>query len=420
MKPEQLSDRSVEKRGSNLEGRRIEFIVTGGIAGIESPKFIRELRRYGADVHVWMTKSATKFVQPLVFEWASANDVVTELSGKAEHISQADAVIVAPCSLDFMAKMALGIADDHCLTLIQSALTRKPVLVQPSMHQALKESPSFEKHYYELSGTPQFHFIEPKYEESKLKASSPEDFVARCSHWINQELSEGGESAMVLLGPTRSQIDDVRYISNYSTGALGIEVADDLFRSGIKVSCVAGPTQKQVPSYLDSKSVSSIKELVGACSELVQQKKFDFIYFAAAVLDYEVSNTSEGKISSEKEIVLKLKPTEKVIQDLGLDVPVRVGFKLESKLEIDEFKSRVRAWSKKNQCQLILANRFEDLSESGEHKAYLYDTSTDSFKEISGKRKIAQALVKRSLELRRTRPAASMPNLKNVSTIDAS
>src|SRR5947209_1037854 len=106
-----MDDRDVEIKGDHLAGKSFDFVVSGGVASVEVPKIIRELRRYGANVRVIMSEGAHQFVTPLLFEWASKNAVVRALTGSAEHISNADAVLIAPATLDFISRVAHGLAD---------------------------------------------------------------------------------------------------------------------------------------------------------------------------------------------------------------------------------------------------------------------------------------------------------------------
>jgi phosphopantothenoylcysteine decarboxylase/phosphopantothenate--cysteine ligase len=202
-----MDDRDVDIKGDHLKGRSIDFVVAGGIACIESPRIIRELRRYGARVRVWMTRSATEFVSPRVFEWASKDSVITDLSGAAEHITHADAIVIAPATLDLIAKISLGLADSPALTMIQSALARKSIFAVASMHESLAENPILRSHLATLSKISKFKFIESVAAESKLKMPPAEHFVAEVSHSLSKSALKNRAIA-ISVGPTRSYADD--------------------------------------------------------------------------------------------------------------------------------------------------------------------------------------------------------------------
>jgi phosphopantothenoylcysteine decarboxylase/phosphopantothenate--cysteine ligase len=385
-----FDDRDVEIKGQYLAGKTLDFVITGGVAAIESPRFIRELRRFGAEVRVWMTPSAEKFVSPLVFEWASKRVVTTELSGIAEHISQSDAVVVAPCTLNFLSKMALGIADTAAATLIQSAMGRMPVFIAPSMHVTLSESRSYERHRKSLAQLTNVFFLEPHSQESKLKMISVESAVAVICHELSARHLTKKAKAVVSLGPTRSPIDDVRYISNHSTGALGLRIADEFFRRGFDVIAVVGPIQVSLPPYLHVVSVKTNQEMKRAMRAQVDRGA-DIAVFAAAVLDFDVAETSQGKLSSKKSVELRLKPSPKLIDSIRSKNLKRVGFKLESGVSEKELLRRAQDALKSQKVDLLVANRLEDVSAES-HRAYLLTHGSSGVLKLSSREEIAQAL----------------------------
>jgi phosphopantothenoylcysteine decarboxylase/phosphopantothenate--cysteine ligase len=385
-----FDDRDVEIKGQHLSGKTLDFVITGGVAAIESPRFIRELRRFGAEVRVWMTPSSEKFVSPLVFEWASKCSVTTELSGIAEHISHSDAVIVAPCTLNFLSKMSLGIADTAAATLIQSAMGRMPVFIAPSMHVSLAETASYERHRKNLAQLKNVFFLEPQANESKLKMISIEAAVAVICHELSARHLSKKTTAVVSLGPTRSAIDDVRYISNHSTGALGLQIADEFFRRGFDVTAVVGPIQFALPSYLRCVSVRTNQEMKKAMKMEVDRGA-DIAVFAAAVLDFDVAKTSEGKLSSKNSLELKLKPSAKLIESIRSKNLKRVGFKLESGVSEKELIRRAQDALKSQGVELLVANRLEDVSPET-HRAYLLSKGSAGVVKLNSREEIAQAL----------------------------
>lgn len=383
-------DRGVELKGSHLNGKTIDFIMTGGIGCVEAPKAVRELRRFGAEVRVFMTGSAQKFVTELVMEWASANGVVTEISGKAEHISNADAAVVYPCSLDFMSKIAHGLADSAALTNLQSLLGRKPVIVQPSMHQSLMESPSYQQAVLKLQQIDKLYLHRGAFEEQKLKASDPISLAAVVCHAVNQP-TENKRRALVMCGPTRTYLDEVRYLSNYSSGALGREIADDLYRRGVGVEMVAGPVQVSLPSYIPCQMILTNQELEQAVSKLLDRNQYDVIYFASAVLDFEAQK-KPGKMSSSNEAwQLELQPSKKLIESLGKTVAVRVGFKLETAKSEEQVINEIKEWNKTKRCHLIVANLLENVGPS-KHEAIIYHPKSEKSVKANTKVGVARQL----------------------------
>jgi phosphopantothenoylcysteine decarboxylase / phosphopantothenate---cysteine ligase len=166
---EEKYDLKVEKIENYLEGKRIGLCVTGGIAAIETPKIARHLRRYGADVRVYATQNALKFIGEASLEWATEKPVVSELSGLAEHICLEDLVLVAPATMNTINKIMLGIADNAVTSLIASALGNKtPVYIAPTMHKSLYDNPFFQENLKRASSYG-IRIIEPRFSEGKAK-----------------------------------------------------------------------------------------------------------------------------------------------------------------------------------------------------------------------------------------------------------
>lgn len=386
-----MDDRDVIPKGVHLSGKQIDLIVTGGIAGIESPRLVRELRRYGAQVRVVMTKSATNFVSPLVFEWASKNPVVTDLTGSAEHITAADCIVIAPCSLDFFTKISLGLADSAAATLVQSALGRKPVLIAPSMHDSLAQNPIFIQNRKNLQKIPGIFMLDPQMAEGKAKMQPVEEMAERICHFAGAQSALRGRSIALSFGPTRSAIDDVRYISNFSSGALGSAIANEFFRRGADVHAVIGPVQMTLPNTFKSYPVTTNSEMKSRFQEIVKKQKPAAAIFCAAVLDFEVEKKIRGKTSSKNQLKFSLKASPKLIQQISGKGFLRVGFKLESGVEVGELWRRARESFKSNKCDLLVANRLEDLK-TGAHEAYLFKNAKSDPVLMIGKEAIAREL----------------------------
>lgn len=387
-----MDDRDVESKGRQLAGRTVDVVVSGGVAGIETPRLIRELRRYGASVRVFMTPAATQFVSPLTFEWASKNPVVVELSGSAEHITQSHAVIVAPATLDFISKLALGLADSAAATLVQSAFSRMPVFIAPSMHLSLQGNPAFAKNMHVLSEIPQVQFLHPELNEGKAKMMSVEAMAAHVCHAAGNSSSLRGVPVLVTLGPTRSYADDMRYLSNRSTGELGLKISEELFRRGADVSVVAGPTQIQLPEYLKVKKVETNDQMFEAALSVVREKKSRVGVFSAAVLDFEFDRTESQKVSSKSNWNVELKPSLKLIQRIDSPDMLRVGFKLESRLSVESLQQKAKDWASETKCEFVIANRLEDVKPDA-HRAFIWSASSKQFHEAASKKEIAENIV---------------------------
>ncbi len=208
----QNEDLKVDIIGDYLQDRSIALCVSGGIAAIETPKLARRLRRYGANVKAYMTKESQKFIGPAALEWATEQDVVTELSGRSEHICMEDLVLVAPATTNTINKMFQGIADNTVTTLIASALgMKKPVYLAPTMHESLYNNPFLQRNLINLKQSQNIYLselfdygikiIQPRIGEGKAKMPRLDTIVAEvrseltdhsikgCSLQVEQHLS---------------------------------------------------------------------------------------------------------------------------------------------------------------------------------------------------------------------------------------
>ncbi|PIR23154.1 MAG: hypothetical protein COV44_04125 [Deltaproteobacteria bacterium CG11_big_fil_rev_8_21_14_0_20_45_16] len=388
-----LDDRAVASLGTQLKGRRIDLVVSAGIACLETPKLVRELRRYGAEVRVALTPKVTNFVSPLCFEWASGHGVLGELSGAAEHLSHADAVVIAPCTLDFLSKISTGLADSAAATLIQSVLGRRPVLVQPSMHSSLEENPIYQKNLRTLMELPFVKILSAREEESKRKVPDVRETAREICHLINQHYRKDKIGRLLLLmGPTRSYLDDVRYISNYSSGRTGFAIADHFYRWGWTPDIVSGPVSINFPEIWSVGHVENINEIEPVAGELLKKHKYHGIIFAAALLDFEVTSQIEGKRNSKSSWAFELKPTRKLIQHLGKDVPIRVGFKLEFARDSVSLTRLIKEAADKNQCEIVVGNNLEDINETN-HPVQIYIRSEGRIMEARNNQELSDILV---------------------------
>lgn len=384
-----MDDRDVVLKGSQLAGLSVDLVVAGGIAAVEAPKLIRELRRYGASVRVFMTASACKFITPLSLEWASRQSVVTDLSGSAEHIASSDMVVVAPATLDFVGKASWGLADSAALTLVQSALQRLPVFFAPSMHESLSQNPLFQENKRRLSKLKNVFFLDPVAAEGKMKAQGFESMVARICHLAGSASQLRGQKVGLTLGPTRSIVDDVRYLSNRSSGAMGLAIADELYRRGADVYSIAGPLQASWPEFLQKVDVETNGEMHRELSQIVARKKPSALIFAAAVLDFDVESARSGKTSSAGGFEVSLRPSKKIIHSFAKFKGVKVGFKLESQISEKSLVLRARESLKQHQLSFVVANRLEDVSKTA-HRAFL--VFKDKQIEVVGRSAIASAI----------------------------
>lgn len=347
-----------------LKGKRIVLGVSGGIAVYKAVELLRLYVKAGADVSVIMTRSAQEFVTPLTFQTLSGNPVHTELFNLYQereigHISLADRAelfVVAPATANIIGKVASGIADDLLSTALMA--TKAPVLFVPAMNVNMWENPVYQQNQKKLMDLG-YHFMEPASGflacgwEGKGKLPDPEEILEE-SETLLLHHDLAGETVLVTAGPTREEIDPIRYISNYSSGKMGYAVARAARRRGARVVLVSGPTGLKPPAGVEMRAVTSARQMREAT--LQASAAATVIVKAAAVADYRPATTARQKIKKEAmaELTLNLERNPDILAELGREKGSRilVGFAAET---ADLVGNARRKLEEKN-LDLIVAN----------------------------------------------------------------
>ncbi|MBW1701921.1 MAG: bifunctional phosphopantothenoylcysteine decarboxylase/phosphopantothenate--cysteine ligase CoaBC [Deltaproteobacteria bacterium] len=347
-----------------MKDKKVIVGITGGIAAYKAAELVRLLVRAGADTSVAMTANATRFVTPLTFEALSGNRVVWDMFGhegtSIDHISwgqDADLIIVAPATANFIAKMAHGIADDFLSTMVLAATAR--IMVCPSMNSKMFENLAVQNNLGQLKEMG-VAVMEPSegelacHTEGPGRLPEPEDiFEQAWALLLRQDLS--GLNILVTAGPTVEPIDPVRYITNRSTGKMGYALARAAWRRGASVRLVSGPTALNPPYGVTFFSVKTAEEMRQAV--LKNRTDCDVIIKAAAVSDYRPKESARHKIKKGADrVTLELVKNPDILAQLGSKKKaspcVLVGFAAETKDLLDNAKEKLKA---KN-LDMIIAN----------------------------------------------------------------
>lgn len=348
----------------NLNDKRIVLGVSGGIAAYKAVELLRLLTKAGADVHVIMTSAAQEFVTPLTFQTLSSNPVHTELFNliaerEIGHISladRADLFIIAPATANLIGKLAGGIADDMLTTTVMA--TKAPVLIAPAMNVNMYTNPIYRENEEKLRRFGCL-FVEPVSGslacgwEGQGKLASPETiFEAAQSALTPKDLT--GRTVMVTAGPTREEIDPVRYISNHSSGKMGYALARAAVRRGARVILVSGPTYLPVPSQVEAICVESAGEMQEAVMSRVGQ--CDVVIKAAAVADYRPAERKTAKIKKlqAEGMTIQLQKNPDILAGLGAmqQRPFLVGFAAET----DKLEEYAAKKLREKNLDMIVAN----------------------------------------------------------------
>ena len=306
-----------------MKGRRVLLGVTGGIAAYKAAEVCRLLVKAGAEVQVVMTRAAREFVAPMTFAALSRNPVSFELfeaagQGWASHITLArfaEAVIVAPATADFIARVSQGRADDLLSTVVLA--TKAPVLLAPAMNPSMLLNQVTQENITNLARRPQLQILESPVgamaepEEGPGRLLDPEEIVRRVARaLVGQDFA--GRSLLVTAGPTREPLDPVRFVSNRSSGKMGYALASRAAARGAKVTLVSGPSSQPVPAGVSLVRVETTAQMRDAVFDALPH--VDALIKAAAPADYRAAEVAAGKLKKGAiEQVLRLVPTDDIL-----------------------------------------------------------------------------------------------------------
>ncbi len=352
------ADRIRGTKSLKLQGKTIVLGVTGSIAAVETVKLARELIRHGADVHAVLSRAGAGIVHPNALEFATGHPVDTELDGSMRYLEmcgkdgKADLLLIAPCTSNTLSKMANGIDDTTVTTYAVNALgSGIPILLAPAAHETMMDSPVVQENARKLRGLG-VEIVEPKREENKAKLADLDEIVARAIRRLGpRDLL--GKKVLVIAGSTVEPIDDIRIVSNRSSGATGVELARAAFEHGAEVELWMGRHEVPVPTWLPASSFDSTADLAA----LVEKARADITLVPAAISDFS-PRKRKGKIPSrEGAITLDLQPTPKVLAALRKATKgILVGFKAEAGVSATELKAKAMALLKEASLDLVVAN----------------------------------------------------------------
>lgn len=346
-----------------LQGKTIVLGVSGGIAVYKAVELLRLLTKAGADVHVIMTRNACEFVAPLTFQTLSSNPVHTDLFNlsqeqEIDHISladRADLFILAPATANLVGKIAQGLADDLLTTTIMA--TKAPVLIAPAMNSNMYENPIYQRNQTCLAELG-YQILAPVSGslacgwEGPGKLPDPTIIFSAAEALLTpQDLL--GCKLLVTAGPTREEIDPVRYVSNYSSGKMGFAIAAAAQQRGGQVTLIAGPTSLAVPFGVNCVPISSAAEMHSAVFDHLTD--MDVVIKAAAVADYRPVHHSAQKMKKSTDTLsLSLEKTPDILAELGQQKQGRilVGFAAETERLLTHAAEKLQ----RKHLDLIVAN----------------------------------------------------------------
>ncbi len=395
------------KSMTELSGKRIVLGVTGGIAAYKSAELVRLLTKAGAEVHVVMTENATRFVTPLTFQALSGHPVWLDpwddrRANSMSHIElsrSADALLVAPATANFLAKLAQGLADDLLSTL---CLARDcPLLVAPAMNRQMWQNPATQRNIVRL-------------QEDGLHILGPDDGVQACGEVGEGRMVEpeticealisfmqpkvlAGKRVVMTAGPTYEPIDPVRGITNISSGKMGYALARACAHAGAAVELVSGPVEMDAPYGVVRVSVRTALEMHQAVMARIAQA--DIFIGVAAVADFRPRHAAENKLKKTQVAspLLELEQNPDILADVASlpAAPFCVGFAAESQ-DLETYAEDKR---KRKRLPLVVGNLVQDGMGGDENTVTLFDARGAHPLPRASKQVLAAAIVHHLAEM---------------------
>ena len=351
--------------GAELTGKKIILCVTGSAASVEAPGVARELMRRGAEVRAVMTPRARDLITPQLMHWATGNEVTTELTGKLEHIelaSWSDLVLVAPATANTLSKIACAIDDTPVTSVVSVALgLKKPLVVVPAMHASMYENVLLQPNLAKLRSAG-VHVLEPRIEKGKAKLATRDEIVGFVVRLLGPK-DMVGMKVLVTAGPTIERVDPIKFMTNLSSGKMGIAVARVASRRGAETTLVYGPGREPVPAGVKVVRVESTQAMRDAVVQGLEEKP-DIVVLAAATQDFVVERPFERKLRHSEPVSLKLVPAPRIVSETRKRAPdaFLIGFKAEYGISDEELKRAARGLLESERLDMVVAN---DVSRPG-------------------------------------------------------
>jgi phosphopantothenoylcysteine decarboxylase/phosphopantothenate--cysteine ligase len=365
----------------SLQGKRIVVGLGGGIAAFKAVELVRELMRRGAEVRVAMTEAAGHFVGPITFSGLTGHAAVTDLWAKdyagevhVELGDWADALVIAPATMNLLARAATGQANDPVLATL--ACARGEVFFAPAMHSRMWTHPATQANVRTLRqrGAQVLGPVTGPLANGELgegRMMEPTDIAdALASHLTHSE-DLAAVRVLITAGPTFEDLDPVRFLGNRSTGRMGYALATEARRRGAAVTLVSGPVHLPSPLGVERIQVRSATEMHEVVMSRFEQ--FDVVIMAAAVADYRPKHPSTEKIKKSGNLSLELVRNPDILAEVGAkraqQPAVLVGFALET----ENLEQAARDKLQRKAADLIVANEASDGLGGETNRATLID-----------------------------------------------
>ncbi|MFC7098545.1 bifunctional phosphopantothenoylcysteine decarboxylase/phosphopantothenate--cysteine ligase CoaBC [Halobaculum marinum] len=374
-----------------LADTNVALGVSGSIAAVKVVELAHELRRHGASVRAVMTGAATGIVHPWAVEFATEHDVVTEITGRVEHVELcgrdgwADVLLLAPTTANTVGKVAAAVDDTPVTTCVTTALgAGVPVVCAPAMHEPMYDHPGVLDAIDRVESWG-VEFVDPRIEEGKAKIATEDAIVTGVARAAGERPLEG-KRVVVTSGATSESVDTVRVLTSRASGRTGRAVARALAARGADVTLLhdaSAAGEAGDPPWADVVDVESAAEMTDAAVEACADA--DALVSAAAISDYTVEAAGEKIRSGKESLTLELTPTPKLLDTVRAEYPdlTLVGFKAESEGDEDALVERARQTLERVNLAFVVAN---DASVMGAAETRALVVRDDSVGEVAGEK----------------------------------
>ena len=368
----------------DLSGKKILLGLTGGIACYKSAEFARAMIKEGASVQVVMTDGAKEFITPLTMQALTGHTVYSnqwddQPDSKMPHIDltrQADAVVIAPCTANFMSKLANGLGDDLLSTLCLARPAHIPFIVAPAMNAEMWKKPATQRNLNQIKEDGA-HVMGPasgfqacgEIGDGRMlePAQMLEEVIAALQPKVLQN-----RRVLVTAGPTFEPIDPVRGITNSSSGKMGYAIARAAREAGASVTLISGPTALDTPYHVDRVDVMTAIEMRDAVMSHISHQ--DIFISVAAVADWRVANASDQKIKKNREgdtPTLEFAENPDILASIAAlpDPPYCVGFAAES----EKLRQHAEEKRRKKGIPLLVGNIGHETFGKDDNTLILFD-----------------------------------------------
>jgi phosphopantothenoylcysteine decarboxylase/phosphopantothenate--cysteine ligase len=387
----------------SLQGKRVVVGLGGGIAAFKTVQLVRELMRRGAEVRVVMTEAATHFVGPITFAGLTGKPAVTDLWAEdyagevhVELGEWADAVVIAPATMNLMARATSGQANDVVLATL--ACARGDVFFAPAMHHRMWSHPAMQSNLQTLTdrgaivlGPVTGALANGEIGEGRM--IEPEDIADEVESRLVHADDLSGSRILITAGPTHEDLDPVRFLGNRSSGRMGYAIASQALRRGAEVTIVSGPVHLPAPSGAEVVQVRSAEQMHEAV--MSRFDRCDVVIMAAAVADYRPVQRRARKIKKGGSLKLELERNPDILADVGARRAQRPSVLVGFALETENIEQAARDKLEQKAADLIVANEASSALGGDTNLATLVDgTSATPLQEMS-KRALADQILDR-------------------------